>query len=391
MTGPDFPGDGVPPERLEPDAPAPAEATTDPDIAAAGDTDAAAGNAEAATEADAAPEADDGETEPDPDALPLDADGQPRLTLFGLSGRVVPAVYLVAWIASILGAGIITVSILGSRNPFARWLFVAGMGFLAIGLLAAAGSQALERGRRPSLPFRGPSPVLAFVVVVLVTLLATLVTLVPLSALGVDPGGPLGTTVSLAVTTLVFVAIVRLLVVGTGALSWSEIGFSRPPRGALADLATGAALAVPVVIVELIVLTLLAGFVGKPSSPLPPAGSVSALLFNLLSAAILAPLGEEVFFRGYTTTAWARAFGGRSAIIRGALFFSFAHIATLFATSFSTGLSAAVAQYIALLPAGLALGWVFLQRRSIWASIGLHGTYNALIVLLAYAGTVARG
>jgi membrane protease YdiL (CAAX protease family) len=330
-------------------------------------------------------------TAPDPGAPEIDVDGQPRLTLFGLSGRVVPAVYLVAWIASILGAGTITVSILGSRNPFARWLFVAGLVFLAVGLLAAAGSQAIERGRRPSLPFRGPSPVLAFAVVILVTLLASLVVLVPLSATGLDPGGPLGTVVSLAVTTVVFLGTVRVLVVGTGALTWAEIGFSRPIGGAAADLATGALLAIPVVVVEALLLVLLVRLVGTPSSPLPPASTASALILNLLSAAVLAPLGEEVFFRGYTTTAWARVYGQRSAIVRGALFFSFAHIVTLFSTSFQAGLAAAAAQYIALLPAGLALGWVFLQRRSIWASLGLHGAYNALIVLLAFYGTVARG
>jgi membrane protease YdiL (CAAX protease family) len=321
---------------------------------------------------------------------PLDADGQPRLTLFGLSGRAVPAVYVVAWIASLMGVGTIVISIMGAQNPLARWLFVAGLVLLAVGLLAAAGSQATERMRRPSLPFRGPSPVLAFGVVALVTLLATLVVLVPMEAIGVDPGGSLGTAVSLAVTTLVFIGTVRLLVVGTGALSWSEMGFSRPLGGAAADLATGALLAVPVVVVELILVVLLEAFVGTPASPLPPATTTAALIFNLLSAAILAPLGEEVFFRGYTTTAWARAVGPRSAIVRGALFFSFAHIATLFATSFSTGLAVAVAQFLALLPAGLALGWVFLARRSIFASIGLHGAYNALIVLIAFAGTTVR-
>ena len=326
-----------------------------------------------------------------PVALPLDADGQPRLTLFGLGGRAVPAVYLVAWIASLMGVGAMGVSIMGSQNPFARWLFVVGLVFLGVGLLAAAGSQATERSRRPSLPFRGPSPVLAFAAVVVVTLLATLVALLPLAALGVDPGGPLATAVSLGVTTLVFVGVVRTLVVGTGALTWAEMGFSRPPAGVAADLATGALLALPVVVVELLLVSVMVSFVGTPASPLPPATSTAALVLNLLSAAILAPLGEEVFFRGYTTTAWARAVGTRGAIIRGALFFSFAHIATLFATSFQTGLAAAVSQYIALLPAGLALGWVFLQRRSIWASIALHGTYNALIVLLAFAATAGRG
>ena len=83
-----------------------------------------------------------------------------------------------------MGLGAMVVSFMGSQNPFARWLFVVGLVFLGIGLLAAAGSQAVERGRRPSLPFRGPSPVLAFAAVVVVTLLATLVTLAPLSALG---------------------------------------------------------------------------------------------------------------------------------------------------------------------------------------------------------------
>lgn len=327
----------------------------------------------------------------DADGRPLDADGQPRLGLFDLSGRAVPAVYLAAWIACLLGGGMIAISVLGSGNPSARWLFVIGLVPLALGLLAAAGSQATERARRPSLAFRGPSPVLAFGAVVALTLLAILATLLPLEALGVDPGGPLGTAVSVGVTSLVFIGVVRLLVVGPGALSWPEVGFSRTPAGALADLARGALLALPLLVVELAVLAALAGLMGGAASPLPPATSGAALALNLLSAAVLAPIGEEVFFRGYTTTAWARAAGARAAIVRGALFFSFAHIATLSASSFQAGLSAAVAQYLALLPVGLALGWAFLARRSIWVALGLHGAYNALLVLLAYAATLARG
>ena len=54
----------------------------------------------------------------------------------------------------------------------ARWLFLVGLVVLALGLVAAAGSQAVERGRRAELAYRGPSPVLAFVVVVALTLLA---------------------------------------------------------------------------------------------------------------------------------------------------------------------------------------------------------------------------
>ena len=111
-------------------------------------------------------------------------------------------------------------------------------------------------------------------------------------------------------------------------------------------------------------------------------------MLNLVSASILAPLGEEVFFRGYTTTAWARAFGARGAILRGALFFAIAHVSTLVSSSFATGASAALTQFLGLLPAGIALGWVFLARRSIWASMGLHAAFNGLQLVLLYALTV---
>ena len=320
----------------------------------------------------------------------LDADGQPQLTLFGLTGRVVPAIYLVGWIASILGAGALAISFMGSRNPFAGWLFVAGLALLTVGLMASAGSQAIERSRRASAPFHGPSPVLAFGVVVTVSLLALLVVLAPLSALGLDPSGPPGTAISLAVTTLVFVLVVRTLVVGTGALSWAEIGFSRPVPGALADLASGAMLALPVLALTLVLAAILARFLPQAASPLPAATSVGALLLNLVSASVLAPLGEELFFRGYTTTAWARAVGARAAILRGALFFSFAHVATLFSPSFASGAGAALTEFVALLPAGIALGWVFLARRSIWASLGLHAMFNALQLVLAFLVLTGR-
>jgi membrane protease YdiL (CAAX protease family) len=178
-----------------------------------------------------------------------------------------------------------------------------------------------------------------------------------------------------------------MLVVGTGALSWRDMGFGRPLAGVLADLGTGAALAVPVLIVSLVLTALLAAILASPTNPLPTATTGTALVLNLVSAAVLAPLGEEVFFRGYTTTAWARAVGARSAILRGALFFSFAHITTLFSTDFGTGAPTALAEFLGLLPAGIALGWVFLARRSVWASIGLHATFNGLQLLLLFAVT----
>jgi membrane protease YdiL (CAAX protease family) len=308
---------------------------------------------------------------------------------FSLEGRAAPALYLIGWLGSVMGLGVIVVSFLASANPAAPWIFLAGLVVLAVGLLSALGSQAVERGRRTDLAYRGPSPVLAFIAVVALTLLAILLVLAPLSALGMDAQSPLATTVSLVLTTLMYLAVVRLLVVGPGALSWREMGLGARAGDAVRDLLVGALLAIPVLVVTLVLGGLLSRFLEPAPSALPESGNALGLLANLASAAILAPVGEELFFRGFATTAWARAIGVWPAIVRGAAFFAIAHVVTLTDASFASGAQRALFSFIALLPVGLALGWVFLSRRSLYAAIGLHAAFNALQVLALFAAASA--
>jgi uncharacterized protein len=187
--------------------------------------------------------------------------------------------------------------------------------------------------------------------------------------------------------------VVRLLVVGPGALSWPEMGVRRPDASAVRELLIGAALALPVLVVTITASLVLGAFLERTPSPLPAAGDVGGLVFNLVSAAIIAPIGEELFFRGFATTAWYRSLGAAApAIIRGALFFSLAHVLTQLDESFAIGAQRALFSFLALLPAGIALGWVFLTRRSLYAAIGLHGAFNGIQVLLAFlaAGALSR-
>jgi uncharacterized protein len=319
-------------------------------------------------------------------AGPPEPPGPPRLPLFGLEGRAVPALYLIGWVGSVMGLAVLLVSFMASGSASSRWLFLAGLVVLGIGLISAAGSQAIERGRRRDLPYRGPSPVLAFVVAIALTLVGVIVVLAPLSALGLDPASPVATTLSLVLTMLAYVVVVRLLVVGPGALSWAEMGVRRPDAAAVRELLFGAAFAIPVLVVTLVGSALLGTFLERPPNQLPASGDGAGLLFNLVSAAVLAPIGEELFFRGFATTAWARALGSAwPAIIRGAVFFALAHVLTLFDASFATGLQRAVFSSIALLPIAITLGWLFLTRRSLYAAIGLHGAFNGIQVLLLFA------
>ena len=313
------------------------------------------------------------------------AEDVPHLSTFSLDGRTVPALYLVGWVGTVMGLAILLVSVLASGTQPARWLFLGGIVVLGLGLIAAAGSQAVERSRRLDLPYRGPSPVLVFVAAIVLTLVLVVIVLAPLSALGVDATTPAATTVSLVLTTLAYIVVVRVLVVGPGALSWFEMGARRPDGSAVRELLIGAVLAVPVLVVTITLSLVLGAFLERTPSPLPVAADAGGLLFNLVSAAIIAPIGEELFFRGFATTAWFRALGAAGpAIIRGALFFSLAHVLTQLDESFATGVQRAVFSFLALLPAGIALGWVFLSRRSLYAAIGLHGAFNGIQVLLAF-------
>jgi hypothetical protein len=321
---------------------------------------------------------------PDLPDLP-DPEAPPRPSTFSLEGRAVPALYLVGWVGSIMGLAAIIVSLMATGSAAAPWVFLAGLLVLTVGLVSAAGSQAVERGRRHDLAYRGPSPVLVLVVVVALTLVALLVVLAPLSALGLDLRSPLGTALSLLVTTVVYVAVLRLLVVGPGALSWGEMGLRAPVPDAMRDLVLGGLLAVPVLGFTLVLGALLARFMEPAPSVLPASVDSLALLANLASAAILAPVGEELFFRGFATTAWARVVGARSAILRGAVFFAIAHVATLDDVSFAVGMQRALFSFLALLPLGLVLGWVFLSRRSLYAAIGLHAAFNGMQVLSLFA------
>jgi membrane protease YdiL (CAAX protease family) len=170
------------------------------------------------------------------------------------------------------------------------------------------------------------------------------------------------------------------------------MGVRRFDGTALRELLIGAVFALPVLVLTIALSLVLGAFLVRTQSPLPQATDGLGILLNLLSAAVLAPVGEELFFRGFATTAWARQLGRAwPAIIRGAVFFAFAHVLTQFDSSFATGAQRAVFSFLGLLPVAVALGWLFLSRRSLYAAIGLHAAFNGVQVLLAFlaAGALA--
>jgi membrane protease YdiL (CAAX protease family) len=191
-----------------------------------------------------------------------------------------------------------------------------------------------------------------------------------------------------------YVVAVHFLVVRTGALSWSQMsGMSGAVtlQRLLYDIGFAALITLPVVFGALIFGSLI-GLLLQVEAPqqVPLARTSVEALAVALGAAVVAPVGEELFFRGFALSAWQRDLGVRAALIRSSVFFAIVHIANVDALTFGEGVRQALLSLAVIAPIGFLLGWLF-QQRGIVASIAGHVTYNATLILLLFLVTQALG
>lgn len=305
---------------------------------------------------------------------------------FSIEGRQAPALFVTGWIASVVGTGATIVGFLAAQGTGgSSLLFGVGLAIVSIGLYLLGGSQTIER-KAADRGYAGPSPVLVFAAAVTTTLVAVLIVGTPLELSGLTVERPLGDLLFEGVQVLVFIGLVQALVVGPGAISWRQMGFGLPLGAIARGLAFGAIYAVPLVVITAVVgAVLVQAFGVTPDPPLPAAKTGTGLLFNLVTASVLAPLAEEVLFRGVAVTAWLRTTGARTAIVRAAVLFALAHVLLVGGESFGQAASLAVVSAAGRLPVALALGWVYVRSGTIWAPIGLHALFNGVIIVLQQA------
>jgi len=330
---------------------------------------------------------------PGPDPGSTAPTSSPARTTFTIEGRAAPGLYFAGWILTMVGLGCLFIAIAATGGGgLATFLLVAGgLGALSVGLIAAAGAQAIQRRADGLIGYGGPSPFLVFGAALSTTLLVSAL----VSATGLlEADTSVTLVVSLLITTAIDLALIRLLVVGPGALSWAEMGLRRPAAAALVgDVAWGIVLGVAALFATAMVAALLVALLGvTPTGPIPVAKGPLDVALNFLAAAVIAPVGEEIFYRGFATTAWWRRIGPGRAIVRGAIFFALVHVLTLGGADFSEAIRIAAIAFVARLPVALLLGWIFVRRDSLWASIALHATFNGVALLLAeLAGRTVTG
>ena len=314
-----------------------------------------------------------------PDAPPPPV--RPGASIFTIEGRAAPGLFVVGWLASLLGLALVLVGVLA---PSGLFLYFIGPTLLTIGLVAGAGSQTIERRVRGE-AYAGPSPYLVFgACIAAVYAIGSIFGLGLHLALGSStPPGYLVRLVGVALQAVVFIGVIRLTVVDGKALTWREMGWRRIDATALRELASGAFLSLPVIgltaIVAAIVVPL---FNVVPEAPLPATGIAVGLAVQLLAGAIIAPIAEETVFRGFAISAWQRTVGARGAIVRASILFALAHVLNVSADNSAEAVGLIVVGFTTRLPVAFALGWLFVARRSIWAPLGLHIAFNAILLVI---------
>jgi len=336
-------------------------------------------------------------TEPAPEAPAPDSPSAiapaparaPGLFRFALEGRQAPALFVAGWLGTIVGTVIAAIGLLSAAGVATAVLLLIGSAVLSVGLVMLGGSQAIER-RAAGEAYAGPSPVVLFLAIVTITLFVAGIVGTILDALGVTLDRPVGDLFSVALQAAIFVGVVRLMVVGPGAVTWAEMGFTADSGRILGGLLNGAVLAIPVIVLTGLVAAVLVPLVGAaPPSPLPPTGTASGFGLHLLAGAGIAPFAEEVVFRGAALTAWLRTVGARGAIVRSAILFAAAHALGISGTNFGDAAGLALVASLARLPVALALGWIYVRTGTIWGSIGLHAAFNAILIAVSEAGLAA--
>lgn len=265
---------------------------------------------------------------------------------------------------------------------------------LAVGLAGVVGGVVLLGGlvwvavaalvRRRGLPanrYRGASIlVLLAIVVVAGNLFGTPLILLMLN------GNPDRLTSPGVITVLLFLTPVSFLLVTWvfGALPQVLQGL-RLLRGARSwgDLGGGLALGVVAAFAANLLMILLAELakaltgqqiggeqlVVQLAQEVPPVAMIGALV-------VAAPVAEELFFRGLTLNAWEREYGTRRAVIGSALLFAAAHL-----------LDGSYLAFVPILLLGLLLAVLFVRRRSLALTIGVHAGFNlvsAVAILLVH-------
>ena len=184
-------------------------------------------------------------------------------------------------------------------------------------------------------------------------------------------GGPQAAAESIAVAigpiNMAAFAVTMLLGLAMGGLRWSQVVRLTPFRGALL---------LPIVIatVGIGILTSELDNISRFILPMPDA--IARLFTEMVSGGlgmaivlmVVAPLTEELLFRGLILRGLMQRYGTVWAVLLSTLLFALIHLNPY--------------QFVSVIPVAFSLAWLFVRTRSLWPCIIVHALFNSHVILL---------
>jgi membrane protease YdiL (CAAX protease family) len=253
-------------------------------------------------------------------------------------------------------------------------LLLIGLGglLLVVGLVLNAVRALIVRAGLPPDRYRGPA---IFVLLLLAAILGTIVALgAGRTALALFEGGELSVAGSLLLLTSTQIGLLVVtggLVVAPRALPGVRIvGRTGLGRSLLIGLgATIPAWIGATLIGALAAVILTAIGLSEQPGPLDTFLERGDPIVILVAFLLVAPVAEEIFFRGVVYNAWERERGAWVAVVGSSALFAAIH-SSLFA-------------FVPIFALGVALALLYRSTRSLAATIAMHAGFNAISVAIA--------
>ena len=97
------------------------------------------------------------------------------------------------------------------------------------------------------------------------------------------------------------------------------------------------------------------------------------LIVLLFIGSVLAPIGEEIFFRGMVYPVFKEKWGLKAGMIVSGMFFALLHFDVL--------------RFFPLLLGGVGLAYIYEKSRSLFSCMLAHGLWNGVMIILLYVST----
>ena len=314
--------------------------------------------------------------------------------------QVVSILLIVGGLATLIGTIVLNAAILispervdpsslGRASATLVGLLLGGLATVA-GLVMNAVRAIVVRLALPPTRYRGPSIIVLLLIAAIIASIGGLGAGADLFAL--QSGGDLtigGSMLLLTINQISLLITAGLCVIAPKALAGVRM---LAERGSVHSILLGLALAIPgwlgVAAVALVLQALL-DLVGH--RPQPGFWDVAMVRIDptvlALAFVVVAPVAEELFFRGVVYNAWMREYGPRVALFGSAALFAVIHANT----ESGEALIGSVVSVVPIFGFGIVLAILYRTTASLAAPIAMHAGYNAIsvtIVLLVRAGVL---